>query len=122
RYVGAEIRRKLAAAPLVRGRPSLLGSVQVQVDSVARSFDAIAHPVAEGCVLELELTTDQPPLDLYPLLDRFTLRAEAATTVDQLCALTAEEIARLTGFDRVLIYRFDPAWNGTVIGEHGNGR
>lgn len=121
-YVGAAIRQKLDGTPLVRGRPSCLGSVQVQAGGVVRAFDAIAHPVAEGIVLELEFGSDQPPLDLYPLLDQFTLRAEAATTVAELCALTAEEIARLTGFDRVLIYRFDPAWNGTVIGEHGNGR
>lgn len=121
-YVGSLIRQKLDGAPLVRGRPSYLGTVRVSADGEERVFDAIAHPVAEGIVLELELDAGQPPLDLYALLDQFTLRAEAATTVDQLCALTAQEIAQLTGFDRVLIYSFDHAWNGTVIGEHGTGR
>ena len=27
--------------------------------------------------------------------------------------LTASEVLRLTQFDRVLIYEFDPEWNGT---------
>ncbi len=122
KYVGQAIRHKLDGAPLVRGRPSSLGTVQASVDGIERSFDAIAHPSPEGIVLELELVSGHSPPDLYPLLDRFTLRTEAATSVDQLCDWIAEEIARLTGFDRVLIYRFDSTWNGTVIGEHGNGR
>lgn len=120
-FVGEAIARKLGEAALVRGRPNCLGSIQARVAGSERSFDAIAHRIDEAIVLELEPAPDQSP-DLYRLLDQFTLRAEAATTVDQLCALTAEEIARLTGFDRVLIYRFDPVWNGTVIGEHSNGR
>jgi light-regulated signal transduction histidine kinase (bacteriophytochrome) len=26
-------------------------------------------------------------------------------------------VAQLTGFDRVMVYRFDPDWNGSVIAE-----
>src|SRR5215211_4536571 len=30
---------------------------------------------------------------------------------------TAEEVRRIAGFDRVMVYRFDPEWNGEVIAE-----
>ncbi len=122
KFVGEPIARKLSGVPLVRGRPSYLGSVRATAHGNERQFDVVAHLADEGVVLELELAAGQPPPELYPLLDHFTLQAEAATTVDQLCELTAEEVWRLTGFDRVLIYRFDPQWNGTVIGEHRNDR
>jgi light-regulated signal transduction histidine kinase (bacteriophytochrome) len=40
----------------------------------------------------------------------------AATTVE-VCKITARELQRLSGFDKVMIYRFDEEWNGTVIAE-----
>ncbi|MFO0865519.1 MAG: ATP-binding protein [Gemmataceae bacterium] len=36
--------------------------------------------------------------------------------------MTADALCHLTEFDRVLIYRFDQDWNGTVVGEASNGR
>jgi len=33
------------------------------------------------------------------------------------CEILATEIRRLTGFARVMVYRFDPDWNGEVIAE-----
>jgi two-component system, chemotaxis family, sensor kinase Cph1 len=35
----------------------------------------------------------------------------------ELLKIAAEEISRLSGFDRVLVYRFDEDWNGTVVAE-----
>ncbi len=31
--------------------------------------------------------------------------------------MAADEVRRLTGFDRVLVYNFDPDWHGHVIAE-----
>ena len=45
------------------------------------------------------------------------LRLQAATDIDGLCAIAAEEIRALTGFDRVMVYRFDADWNGEVVAE-----
>jgi light-regulated signal transduction histidine kinase (bacteriophytochrome) len=41
--------------------------------------------------------------------------------VAELCRLAAVEVRRLTGFDRVLVYRFDKDWNGTTIAESQDG-
>ena len=46
---------------------------------------------------------------------------ESAATVEDLCRLGAAHMRRLTGFDRTLVYQFDPGWNGIVVAEDGNG-
>lgn len=42
---------------------------------------------------------------------------EGATTVVEACTIAAREIKRLSGFDKVMIYRFDKDWNGEVLAE-----
>lgn len=43
------------------------------------------------------------------------LTAEMST--EAFCGLVAARLRALTGYDRVMVYRFDPAWNGEVIAE-----
>lgn len=88
-----------------------------------RAFHAAVHRVEGGVVIELEpIEAPEPHLELHPLLESFTAQAEAASTVAQLGRRTCEAMRRLVGYDRVLVYRFDEAWDGTVVGEDGNGR
>ncbi|WP_137159808.1 SpoIIE family protein phosphatase [Blastococcus sp. CCUG 61487] len=44
-------------------------------------------------------------------------RLSAATTLEELGATLARDVRDVTGFDRVMVYRFDAAWNGEVIAE-----
>ncbi|TYP90750.1 SpoIIE family protein phosphatase [Blastococcus xanthinilyticus] len=44
-------------------------------------------------------------------------RLSAATTLGQLGEVLARDVRAVTGFDRVMVYRFDRAWNGEVIAE-----
>ncbi|SOD99439.1 SpoIIE family protein phosphatase [Blastococcus haudaquaticus] len=44
-------------------------------------------------------------------------RLAAATTLDDLTQVLARDVRGLTGFDRVMVYRFDAEWNGEVIAE-----
>ncbi|NBC12156.1 MAG: EAL domain-containing protein [Gammaproteobacteria bacterium] len=41
----------------------------------------------------------------------------AAADIDILCSRLARALRRFTGFERVLVYRFEPDWDGTVIAE-----
>jgi light-regulated signal transduction histidine kinase (bacteriophytochrome) len=41
----------------------------------------------------------------------------AAPTTVKVCETAVRELHRLSGFDKVMIYRFDAEWNGTVIAE-----
>lgn len=44
-------------------------------------------------------------------------RLAQGSTTERLAELLAGEIRELTGFDRVMVYRFDEQWNGEVIAE-----
>src|SRR5919202_2549488 len=44
-------------------------------------------------------------------------RLGASGTLDELTASLARDVRALTGFDRVMVYRFDPEWNGEVVSE-----
>lgn len=42
---------------------------------------------------------------------------EGATSSTEICAIAARELKRISGFDKVMVYRFDAEWNGNVIAE-----
>ncbi|MGY1753857.1 SpoIIE family protein phosphatase [Blastococcus sp. SYSU D01042] len=44
-------------------------------------------------------------------------RLAASTTLEELGETLARDVRGVTGFDRVMVYRFDPEWNGEVIAE-----
>ena len=44
-------------------------------------------------------------------------RLQSAATVEELARVLASDVRMLTGFDRVMVYRFDPEWNGEVLAE-----
>jgi two-component system, chemotaxis family, sensor kinase Cph1 len=85
---------------------------------------AFAHRTEDALILEFETQPDTEKRTLegmFPRLKGFAEQLSAARDVKALSALTAAHIRNLTGFDRVLVYRFDDEWNGHVIGEDGNG-
>ncbi|WP_207482281.1 ATP-binding protein [Arenibaculum pallidiluteum] len=101
-------------------RPHHLGLVNLR----NAEYQAIAHRTGETLVLELER---MPPLaipaeEIYGLVRDGAERLQAAKGIDALCAQAAVEFRRLTGFDRVLVYRFDESWHGKVVAEDRNER
>lgn len=121
--LAAEVVGELYRAP-VGERPVLLKTVQaVGSEGTTRTFHALAHRTVSGTVLELESANrDEAPVDFYPVVDTFAGRAERATSVAELSLAVAAEVRGLTGFDRVLVYQFDPDGSGTVVGEDRNDR
>jgi light-regulated signal transduction histidine kinase (bacteriophytochrome) len=82
------------------------------------AYTALVHQVGQVWLVELEaeevtLTVEDTLLGVRSAVGRLT----AATTVSELLDVAAEEIRRITGFDRVMVYRFDPEWNGQVVAE-----
>lgn len=122
----ANLQREVTSAT-IGSRPLFHRNMQVSANGVERVFLAIVHRTEDGIFLELEIAesaSDQPLDEIsgyYARLDAFTLQAEETNSVEELSNATAAAIRQLTGFDRVLVYRFDPEWNGTVVGEDGNG-
>ncbi len=83
-------------------------------------LDGIAHRHDGFTILELEPTP--PPasthfLDFYRNVSRSTSRLQAATTLQALAQEGAAAIRTVTGFDRVMIYRFSGSGEGEVIAE-----
>jgi light-regulated signal transduction histidine kinase (bacteriophytochrome) len=111
------------AEPGSEGEARYLRAVTLQTAAGERAFDAALSRAGDHAVLELEEIPGNAvaSLDaLYPTLRRFVDQLRTTTTIDGLCRVAAEDIRGLTGFDRVLVYRFDDQWNGTVIAEDRN--
>ncbi|MDC0716610.1 ATP-binding protein [Nannocystis bainbridge] len=87
-----------------------------------RSFEAVLHRVGDVLVVELEPRASAPgaaaPAPAFdPRLRASVLRLQAARDVAALTSIAAAEVRAITGFDRVMVYRFDPEWNGEVVAE-----
>ncbi|MEI2416456.1 ATP-binding protein [Orrella sp. JC864] len=89
------------------------------------SCSVSSHAAGDEFVLEFEALEPgaQASLDaLYPQIRASVELIRAQERVETLHGLTARLMREMTGFDRVLVYRFDAAWNGTVVGESRNER
>ena len=84
-----------------------------------KTFHVTAHKSDEVIILEFELFAEAK-MDLPDLLiqmKRFAYHTERADNLQSLCQDIADETRRLTGYDRVMIYRFDKEYNGEVFAE-----
>lgn len=111
------------AEPSPEGSARFIRTVQIGTPAGDRLFDAVVSRSGNHAILELEEVPSNTisSIDaLYPTLRRFVEQLQTISSTDVLCRLAAEDIRRMTGFDRVLIYRFDEQWNGTVIAEDRN--
>ena len=84
-----------------------------------RSLDLVAHRADGLLVVELEPLEQAHEADpvWHRRLPLVLQRLQAAVTLDDLAVALADEVRALTGFDRVMVYRFDQHWNGEVIAE-----
>ncbi|WAS91185.1 ATP-binding protein [Nannocystis punicea] len=88
------------------------------VTAAGREFDGLLHRHQGVLLLELEpFDPAQPEPSLRDLIGCALTRIEAARTIDALVEALVQEVQRLTGFDRVVAYRFDQAGHGEVIAE-----
>lgn len=56
-------------------------------------------------------------VDIYQEVKYVMAELDGAKTTDETCAIVARELKRISGFDKIMIYRFDENWNGEVIAE-----
>ncbi len=72
-------------------------------------------------ILELEPALSKESLsfaNFYHLMISSISKLKAAANLDKLCQVIVKEVRKVTGFDRVMVYRFDPdEGHGTVIAE-----
>ncbi|HLP92270.1 MAG TPA: ATP-binding protein [Nostocaceae cyanobacterium] len=84
-------------------------------------FDAVFHRNSEGfLILELEPAINQesiPFLSFYHLARASINRLENTKTLREFCQIIVQEVRQVTGFDRVMLYKFDDDGHGSVIAE-----
>lgn len=108
-------------AGIVIEAPYLLGNYQMGPgEAAAARFNALVHRHDGRLILELEASSNADPRRfpmIYPMVRVFVSRLQDAGSVKELCQLAAEEMRRITGFGRTMVYRFDTAGHGEVLGE-----
>jgi light-regulated signal transduction histidine kinase (bacteriophytochrome) len=119
--------RFITAASLTLVNEALLGadlasSNPIRVDVVTpageRCFNGILHRQDSLTILELEPRDESLDSSAFFRSVRTAIRRlQTASDLSAACNIAASEVRRITGFDRVKIYRFAPDWSGQVIAE-----
>ena len=108
----AKVRAALAHERLMALNP-------LTITAAGRRFDGILHRHAGRAVLELEPAAERDDGMHHPL--RLALMGvQSADSLPQLCEVIAREVRELTGFERVMLYRFDADGHGSVVAEARN--
>lgn len=105
---------------LATGEPSYQDALSID----GRDLQVAAHICEDGLIVECESISGdgEASMDrLFPKLRTFAETVPKSEGTRGLAALAARFVREIAGFDRVLVYRFDPEWNGHVVGEDGNG-
>ncbi len=92
----------------------------INVIGRAQLFDAIAHMIDGLLILELEPTLLESTIariNPYRTLKTALPRLMSTLTLTPFCQGVAEYVRTLTGFDRVMVYRFHADQSGEVIAE-----
>jgi len=86
---------------------------------VNQSFHITTFSTKENIVMEFEpfMQEGLELPDLFFQTKRFAYSTEKADNLQMLCQDVAEETRKITGYDRVMIYRFDKDYNGQVFAE-----
>ena len=94
-------------------------SVALDVSGEPVAFDLLVHRTGDVLVCELEPAAAEPAAvaQTYHQVRGAALRLASAPSAELLAGTAAREIRELTGYDRVMVYRFDADWNGEVIAE-----
>ena len=91
----------------------------IEIHSEQGSFHVVAHRTAYGFICEFESAIDAIPTPKnFPFTaHRATEKLRRQQTVDDLLNTAVEELRRMTGFDRVMAYRFRHDDSGDVVAE-----
>ncbi|TWI66625.1 light-regulated signal transduction histidine kinase (bacteriophytochrome) [Pseudoduganella lurida] len=119
--IAAQLEGELAGElSSVAGRPNFAATVRLN----GGCFDVLVHRYDALLMLEFEAVQRTGVADfrhLYPLVGDFLQKLGDGDPVEKMSATAAAEIRAVTGFNRVLVYRFDDEGHGHVLAESGDG-
>ena len=92
----------------------------VRLEAGGRALDGLVHRHDGVDVIEVEAAAEQTPDEARASLAAFRhglVEVQKARSVRSLCDSIARSVRELTGYDRVLVYRFHADWHGEVVAE-----
>lgn len=118
-YLTEASRDRLSAA---LAREDWAGINPIRIDLLTpqgvRPLNGILHRHDDLTILDLEPRDDaHASAEFFRSVRAAIHRLQAASELVAACDIAAREIRRITGFDRVKIYRFSSDWSGRVIAE-----
>jgi len=91
-------------------------AVRCGIGQPAVDFDGLVHRPPDGSLV-VELERAGPTVDFSRHVERAVKTILAASSLRALCDETAKIFRDLTGYDRVMVYRFDDQGHGEVFSE-----
>jgi chemotaxis family two-component system sensor kinase Cph1 len=83
-----------------------------------KDYLAVVHEQNDSLLLELEEQTASTSfVNIYQQLKYAMEAINHAPDIEDACKVAADQLKALSGYDKVMVYRFDKDWNGTVIAE-----
>ncbi|WP_156840216.1 HWE histidine kinase domain-containing protein [Novosphingobium aquimarinum] len=128
--VGSPVTRFISASAIhdIRTRLQVLSDgdsverlFEVDLHDDGRLFDIAIHASGRSFVLEIEQSEGGRRRDYVSYVRPMINRMRSTDSVEELCKSAARHLRGLTGFDRVMVYRFEQSGAGEVIAESLNG-
>jgi len=102
---------------VMRGTDAVERLLALPAGNPARIFDFAVHMVDGQIVIEGEPSDESPASSAASTVRSMMSRLEQAKGLDGLLREGARQVRALTGFDRVMVYRFDREGSGEVMAE-----
>jgi light-regulated signal transduction histidine kinase (bacteriophytochrome)/CheY-like chemotaxis protein len=107
------LRNRLA---MLRGPDAVERVFGLQVAS-GRCFDFALHMIGSLIIVEGEESSEESNTDAGSAIRAMVSRLDATADATSFYREGARQVRALTGFDRVMVYRFDPDGSGVVVAE-----
>jgi diguanylate cyclase (GGDEF)-like protein len=113
----ARLKAVLRGDDLVRANPL---KMRIPDNRGGQWFNVLIHTVQADLVLEAECLEEDCVdrfQDFYVDVRNATARVQATDSEEALGVVAVNEIRRIIGYDRAMLYRFDTDWSGHVVAE-----
>lgn len=100
-------------------RNLLLSSTPLKLELLGSYFLCTIHQSNQTYILEAEPSEENSKklADVYDQTSQFLSYMNATHTLKELCEMVVKGTREITGYDRVMVYRFDKDYNGEVFAE-----
>lgn len=109
-----DIRNRMSGLAANRGMERIYG---VTLVDDRRPFDLAVHYAGDACVLEGEPAGIDDRIDAASLVRKMVARLSTRASLEDFHRDAARQVRAITGYDRVMIYRFSSDGSGAVIAE-----